>query len=175
MPNRAAASQTSRLLSLPPEIRNIIYRKVLDDRHEQWCTKIPTKLPGLLQACKQIRFEASPLSFSETLFWLTLSDASFAFLHNLAQEHRRAIRALLVIGSLESLDEGMQALERAYDRIEEEGLHTDLRREVLRIDIVTEEMEWRLYEFDGESHATENLMGKVCECDHTVSYKFGQG
>lgn len=58
----------SRLLTLPPELRNIIYRHTLVDGTFKIYGSGPSTQPSLLQVNHQIRHEAIQLYYSENFF-----------------------------------------------------------------------------------------------------------
>lgn len=72
-----ALQPQSRLLSLPAEIRNMIYLDVLEVRSWPFHVSITPaqhELPGLLRVCAQIRHEAMPIFFKNNAFSYNVID-----------------------------------------------------------------------------------------------------
>lgn len=62
------ASSTSRLQSLPAELRNRIYRETFNHDEPVTITSNHFPEPALLRVCKQLRNEASPIFYGERTF-----------------------------------------------------------------------------------------------------------
>ncbi|KAK3628220.1 hypothetical protein LTR56_018734 [Elasticomyces elasticus] len=65
------------LLTLPPEMRNLIYRDVLVEGDIYYTHKIDTE-PAILRTCRQARSEASRIYYEENrfVFWINNNDVS---------------------------------------------------------------------------------------------------
>lgn len=70
----ATSPQPSRLLSIPPELRNRIYRNVLLDPGRINVSATGFTEPELLLTCKQIRSEAMGIFYNECTFVLDNDD-----------------------------------------------------------------------------------------------------
>ena len=97
-------SEQSRLLSLPPEIRNSIYRLCVVE--EEWihlCADHPRpKPPTLLQICSQVRKEAIDIYHGENTFSFDGSDADlFLAWNRLSNAHRNSN---ILLNMCESID-----------------------------------------------------------------------
>ena len=171
MANQPHSGQTSRLLSLPPEIRNIIYREVLDHRHQKWYIRIATRLPGLLHTCQQLRAEATQIYFSETLFRLTFTTQEFKFLHSLPPDYRRAMRYLMKIRLPISPENCARSFHKAFMALQRNGLHGHIKSGALKVFAFVDH-EIRIYSVDGSFCTFLNLVGKKCTCDHTGPYAY---
>ena len=76
---RTARNNASQLLQLPGELRNRIYEYAFTDKTSYTAVEIVnptsrtwrTNKPGLIDACGQLRREASPYFYSNTIFVLT--------------------------------------------------------------------------------------------------------
>ncbi|KAK5733162.1 hypothetical protein LTR17_009903 [Elasticomyces elasticus] len=68
---------TTTLLTLPPEIRNIIYGDVLVEGDIYYTHELDTE-PAILRTCRQTRSEASRIYYEENrfVFWINNNDAS---------------------------------------------------------------------------------------------------
>lgn len=84
MPDHAAsATQSSPLLDLPPEMRNLIYREVLiqdgpiEISSSEEDIKAITSMIQLLHVCGQVRKEAHDIFWSENTFRITARDLEF--------------------------------------------------------------------------------------------------
>ena len=101
-PNNKAPSEPSRLLELAPEIRNHIFQYVLvSDEPVKVSVQLFTRrgrtlrrllmLPGLINACKQLRHETQTIFFNENTFEITnavLKERSDAPLLSLRTMHQ---------------------------------------------------------------------------------------
>lgn len=90
------------LLTLPGELRNLIYGYVLEEDihfcvhhmlHECF-VRNQLKLPPLLQVCRQIRIEATSIWFSEAIFQYHSLPQLERWLKSLLPAHRNLIRAI---------------------------------------------------------------------------------
>lgn len=75
-------STTSRLLALPPELRNLIYSHLFNEENVQ-LIKPAYRFPGLLLANKKIYTEATSFFYSASTFRCLDEDSTVAWLSNL--------------------------------------------------------------------------------------------
>jgi hypothetical protein len=104
---QTTTAQSSALLRLPPEIRNVIYRDVLvsKDRIETNDTlkagRVIAPRMQLLQVCHQIRAEAYDIFWGENTFHFTAWDQEFANLWNwtmrIGQMRARLIKNFTIV------------------------------------------------------------------------------
>ncbi|KAF2162706.1 hypothetical protein M409DRAFT_58114 [Zasmidium cellare ATCC 36951] len=97
-----ASTTTSRLLGLPPELRNRIYEFVFEDSevtiraHRNGipcCTYEPPSL-GILMTCRQTYREATDIFYSVTTFYFTWRMALVEFLRSLPPRHARMVSTI---------------------------------------------------------------------------------
>lgn len=87
----APSAQTikpSRLLSLPPELRNEIYNNLFPPSSEGSVERIKPgyELPGLLLTCKQVHAECMGLYYSNSIFRCLDEDSAVSWLTNLPRK-----------------------------------------------------------------------------------------
>ena len=82
----SSASRVCRLLQLPGELRNRIYRDVLLDVQRLKVPQIGFHEPGLLRTCRAIRKEAEPIFLLENKFYNFIVDHDAVALEPLAKK-----------------------------------------------------------------------------------------
>lgn len=86
-----ARNAKPRLLQLPAELRNKIYGHAIDGRVQSVSYG---KYPGLLVACKQIYYEATPIFYERTIFYVGTHCRCLAWLRKLPRQRRQQIREI---------------------------------------------------------------------------------
>ena len=98
MAPQQAATTSSRLLDLPPELRNSIYRLAL--RNIRPIKPLTGRPPALVQANKQIRAEATSIYYAENTFSIALTactaTAITKWTHSLGQRNATLIPSINV-------------------------------------------------------------------------------
>ncbi|KAK0964839.1 hypothetical protein LTS01_018628 [Friedmanniomyces endolithicus] len=94
-----AILQTSRLLTLPPEVRNTIYHLVLvrEGRKRVLAPALPYD-PALLRTCRQIRQEAQGIFLHQNTFYITVYNLHYTiprthWFHSVAPQNRSVVLA----------------------------------------------------------------------------------
>lgn len=101
MRSQSGAHERASLLTLPPELRNSIYRYVLVPRGSFMITKDNYMQPPLLRTCRQLRQEASGIYYEENYFKIDCRDFDFTADLGFALHARVAIaRGQTVAGRL---------------------------------------------------------------------------
>ncbi|KAK0263972.1 hypothetical protein LTS09_002323 [Friedmanniomyces endolithicus] len=95
-----AILQTSRLLTLPPEVRNTIYHLVLvrEGRKRVLAPALPYD-PAFLRTCRQIRHEAQGIFLHQNEFYITVYNYHYTmprthWFHMVAPHNRSVVLAL---------------------------------------------------------------------------------
>ena len=70
----SSSAPDSRLLNLPGELRNRIYRATFDEGADVTLSSNVFPEPAVLAVCKEIRSEASPIFYSERVFKIDCSE-----------------------------------------------------------------------------------------------------
>jgi len=141
--NRSATNKSTRLLSLPPELRNMIYRLAFADdpgRKDHFICLWPgmrDRVPALLQTCRQIDKEAGSIYYAERTFRFVWEHELLLFSRALSPSKRRAItslRAAFLSGA--TVQRASRKLKRIYGQMVACGLDADIRFDVLSAEVV---------------------------------------
>lgn len=139
----AKANQPTRLLSLPPELRNTIYR--LDfaedpDRTEHWICLWPTirdRVRALMNTCSQICRETGSIYYAERTFMFVWENDLLLFSRALSLSKRRvtqSLRAAFMSGA--TVETAGRRLKRVHAEMVICGLAEDIKMDVLSAEVV---------------------------------------